>query len=391
MNVWNFVSGYVKIKIMGDYPERLINRASAQGIPFSDAEALSDGSAVCCIPVSRLKTLRFCARDSGCRVRIVSKHGLPCALIAVKHRLSLFLLAVCFIAILAFASTRVLAFDIECGDFDRDLIFDCLADLGIRRGICVKTVHTAEICKRLDSLPGVVNAEVDLRGVVLHIKVIGDDTGLSAYEPYSQDSMTGAPIGIFAAKDCVIASIYPTRGRALYRSGDAVKAGELLISGDYTDLKPGYYVDADGRVLGRVLYRAEATVQSQCVMLRRTGERVELNVFYLFGRKLFFSPPYENYELESILRARFDCSPAAAFVSNCYCFELRALPTELSEAEIKQAAEAEAQSKLFENIPEDAELISLTTDFVLDPDGSITATVTAVSLENIGYKRGIYD
>lgn len=292
-------------------------------------------------------------------------------------------------AVLAFASTRVLAYEIDCGSTDRSLIKAGLSESGVYLGMPAKELHPAEVSKRLDSITGVFSSEVFLNGVILCIKItesssVGSDSA-------SAEEGSGAPIGIFASKDCVIADIDPARGRAMAAAGQAVKAGDILISGDYTDLKPGYYVDAEGSVFGRVLYRAEASASLSSVKLCRTGNYVTVSSVSFFGNELMPAAPYEEYELERVDVRRFVCSPIPVGVAEYRCYELLPMMTEIDESEAALAAKAEAQARLLESLPEGARLISIRTETTTGPDGSVTARVTGVSLENVGYKKGIYD
>ena len=169
--------------------------------------------------------------------------------------------------------------------------------------------------------------------------------------------------------------------------GDAVKAGQLLISGDYSDSKPGYVVRAEGEVYGRVLYSAAYTAGPTAYEQRRTGACCAAESFAVFGREIFTGLPYEEYELELSAFGDIDACMLPVTIRSYRCYELAPTLVTLSFEEVCIRAEAGARQKLFEAMPKDIRLISLHTERAVAEDGSVTATVAAVGIENIGYGR----
>lgn len=383
MKVWNFASGYVKIGIMGDYPERIVNRALDAGMPVYDASFEDSGRLVCCVPMRSFKTLRRCARGSGCKVAVLSKRGLPYLYLRLRREYILAAFALAAAAVLVLALSRLWRIDIDYGGADKASVDAALAGMGLRVGMALKDIEPKIINSELGSLKGVVNAKAVRHGVVLCIGISAEGQ-LTAGNAEAASNVS--PSSIYADRDCVIASISVTSGAAAVTEGEAVKSGQLLISGDLGSLKEGYSVSAEGEVYGRLLYRATGTAERMRTEYRRDGRTAEVIAIVLFGKELLFNLPYEAYELEPLDEGSVDACPVPVKVRRYRCFGLSPTPCDIGDDAARLLAASDAQSKLYASIPKDARIVSVNTEIISD-DGSASATVTAVTIERIGFRR----
>ncbi len=384
MNIWNFACGYVKICIMGKYPERLLNRASECGIPIKDTVLTEKGFVLCAMPASGLRKLHEIGRGSGCRIRILKRHGLPPVLRNLRFEARILLIAIIVIAAIIAASTRIWLFDIECGGLDRQIFIDALAERGVVRGVSARSFDPSELNAVISDLPGVAASVTVRRGVVLSINVQESDLGYASSGSFGLQTSAS---GIYALKDCVITSISVISGKALAAEGDAVSQGELLISGDRSDLKEGYSVKAVGEVYGKVLYRAVASVPLSSYELKRSGSKALVIAAELFGKELFVGMPFERYELEPVTEWFLDACPVPLALRKNECFELTKTLVELDEQEAFTRAEELALEQLYASIPKYAKVLTVHTDFIKNNDGIVTASVAATTVEIIGYGR----
>ena len=74
--LWNYLKGYVIIKVSGFSTERFINMASYRGIYIWDMKTY-DGYIYIKVSLSGFKLLKECARKTGCKFEIVNRCGLP--------------------------------------------------------------------------------------------------------------------------------------------------------------------------------------------------------------------------------------------------------------------------------------------------------------------------
>ena len=94
---------------------------------------------------------------------------------------------------------------------------------------------------------------INRRGSVAYVEVMGKEGG----------EVTEPAVGysnIVAVADCVIEEITVSSGYAAVSVGDAVSAGDLLISGVIPAEAGGGYTEASGRVLGRLSHTLVAEV-----------------------------------------------------------------------------------------------------------------------------------
>lgn len=379
MKLWKFCPGYVKIRIMGEYPERLVNRCISEGIAFSDCERCENGLRACVVP-SDIKRIRAANRGCGCRVLILSRHGVQKIIKPLKRdRVFLSALAVSLIAVI-WLSTRLWNISVYSPVIPETEILSALKESGVGIGTARSGILCGELSRRLGMDGRIVNAKVTLRGVKLKVSITASGGSMGI----SKDT---DPANVYAEKDCVISFISAASGRAEVEAGQAVKSGDILIRGDLSDAAPGYAVRAEGLIYGEVLYRASATAPRQKQARVRTGESSAVVSAELFGKELIFGLPEGDHELVLKEGRRLDsCLLPVAF--RVYeCFGLTWGTEEDSEEGTRKRAQLMAQEKLKGLIPEEAKIRSVGTRFTINGDGSVTAIITVTTIEKIGITR----
>ena len=380
MRLWKYCVGYVNIGIMGEYPERLVNRCTEAGMPLSNCRRCA-GGLTADISMRDVKRVRRIARGCGCRLRINRKRGLPCALMRVRRNVWFFAALALFIAAALAASARVWSIRIGSSVVPEEALAECLEGMGVRVGMRRSAVSAADLREALENVDGVTNAKVRLKGVRLSV-VISDR------EPDNASKTEDTPSDIVSDRDCVITRISVTSGRAAVKPGERVKAGDTLIRGDLWDVKPGCKVRAEGEVIAEVLYSASVTVSPMTSRLVRSGECSLVSIPSFFGREIGTGFPYGDYELEPVRTAVIACALPVS-VTEYRCYELvTSLVTDTDEAAAMRARLA-AQEKLFGMIPHDARITTVKTQTSKNADGSITAVINATAVERIGVRKGI--
>lgn len=381
MKVWKFFPGYVNIGIVGKYPERLLNRCFDDGLVLFGLERHEWGTSAV-VRARDFKRLHRLNRGSGVGIRILKKRGMP-RLTALFRRNAVFIAALTAFITLAFiASTRVWFIRIRTVSVPEAEIAEKLKELNAYVGAPKRGFTTGGVAESLDLDPRIANARVKLEGVTLTVDIsetIGEAPGRE----------TSSSASIYADKDCVIRFISAARGHAAVREGQAVEAGDLLITGDLSELKEGLTVQADGLILGEVLYTASATVPAGVEKTQRTGEFVTAIGLSAFGRVLFFGLPYDEYETEPVRTGVLSAAPFPLPVTEyrVYKLEKRLVPDSASGTE--ERARLAAQEKLKEILPHDARILAVSTECIMKEDGSVTAVIRVTVIEKIGIRRDI--
>ena len=153
-------------------------------------------------------------------------------------------------ALTLFLPTRVLFVRVEGNHLlSQREILDSAADCGIRMGVSGSSIRSEQVKNRLlQEMPLLQWVGVNTRGCVAVISV---------RERSTEEAMPHEPMisSMVAARDGIIASCTATRGSLLCSPGQAVSAGDVLISG-YTNcgivLRAG---SAAGEIYARTLHK----------------------------------------------------------------------------------------------------------------------------------------
>lgn len=375
MKLWKFCAGYVNISIVGKYPEKLVNRLLCSGIRLENLQRTGGGLSAR-VSARDMRAMRSVARGSGCRIRVLEKHGGPVIRAAIRANRAFIAFLAAFLAAAAFASTRIWFIDIDTVSIPREEIARVLSAMGVERGCSGSGLNTGAVAEALSSDPRVVNAKVTLRGVVLRVEI-------SETEGYAAQPASEPAVGFYADRDCVIRELTVKSGRAMVAPGQAVRKGDLIISGDLSDMKEGFSVPAEGKVMGEVLHVFSASAPPETVRLVRSGEKASAFSILLFGRELAFDPPFVDYEREPIARYALNACPVPLGAVEYECFELTESMVEDTPEGTETRARLLAQRGLTADLPHDAQIKTLRTDIIRNGDGSVTAIVTATALERI--------
>ncbi len=372
-NIWNYLAGYVIISIEGAYPERLINHLTQTGIEIWNLKRQGAGVRLC-VGIGGFYRLRTIVREYPCRIRILEKRGLT---VALCHMGSRYVMAFGWIAVicaLLLASRFVWIIDIEgCNDVAHSGILQVLEDKGVSVGTRRGSLDTAAIADAVMASDGrIAWAGAQLTGVVLQISVKEASEGAEIYT-------AGDPCSIFAAQSGVITSITALSGKPKVNAGDAVQAGEELISGN---LGGGIFTQARGTVTAQVLHRYEYHALWDQETLLPTGETQRCFWIELMGRTVLPAiPPYDDYEIGPVQRDAFTSILPITLCSAEYSrlSQGRGL---VPATKLMETARAGAEEKIKQQLPYEAAIISKNTAFSADDTG-MTCTIELIAEQNI--------
>lgn len=252
--MWNYLCGYVIIRIRGLGIERFVNYMLEEGVEIWDVQREEDGSVSAKVSVAGFYALHKKRRREGWSVSIEKKRGLIMRLSALRRRKILLYGWVPVFLILMWASRMIWVIDVAgCDAVDSKDVLAILDEAGVRvgskrRGLDVNKLSLA--VRTGDSR--IAMATVGVSGVRMSVDVY--ETG---HEPNVIDE--SVPADIIAAKDGLIISVVALKGHAVVNSGDTVKAGDMLITGDLTrEGGEPLMVCARGSVTAETVYTASA-------------------------------------------------------------------------------------------------------------------------------------
>ena len=271
----------VEMVLAGRFPERFIERALEKGVRFETIRRTGVREVRLWVTGADEAAVAALAAELGLKIQTIRREGWPVRWRALRARSTLAAgLALCALLVWLFAGRvwRVDVTPLEGASPEAGPALQAwLLEQGVRPLMSRAAVHpallSAQLLGRFDNL---TYAGVRLRGVLLTVEYGTEDAPPRVYR-------AGEAGSLVAARDAVVLRVEPLAGKACVKSGDAVKAGQLLVSGEErTGAETTHAVRALGQVIARVWFtgRCEAPLAER--VRQRTGR-----VRYAAALKLF--------------------------------------------------------------------------------------------------------
>lgn len=278
MRMWSVPGAMVEVELISANVEETLEKITQSGIELKQIHFL-DGLTVRFLLSGRDWGCLQKRQDDGTKVRLLSRHDRYWAFRALWHRkvlvggLSLLTLLVLFLP------TRVLFVRVDGNvSLPDQKILEAAAECGISFGASRRQVRSENMKnKLLQLLPQLRWAGVNTEGCVAVISV---REGEILEEPVRQEGVSS----IVAERDGVILSCIATRGDLKCIPGQAVQAGEVLISG-YTDC--GLTVTgtkAEGEIYAQTSRQLTMFAPEQCLVRCSSGKSTR-KFSLIFGKK----------------------------------------------------------------------------------------------------------
>ena len=269
----SFLRGYIRLEISGFSVERFISSAIAAGIKFWDVKR-DGGKFYACVSRRDFLRAKNQSEKTGTSLKSLDSFGFPKLFTRLSRRWFLLVGAFVFIGGLVFLMSFIWRIDIEGTQrLNQAEILDFLSENNIaigsfRHGLSYRSIEN----KLLLEFADIAWASVSLRGT--RLLVIVSETIENAQSTIHNDEIQD----IVAAKDGVIFYMATSSGQPLFRPGDVVAAGEVIVAGRLTQgsAEEGNlsyrYVRAESEVWARVYYKMEIEVPFAYYEMIFTGQ-----------------------------------------------------------------------------------------------------------------------
>lgn len=299
IKLWNYLNGYVIIRIEGLSLERLLNLALTKNIYLWDVKRLNKYQVDVFVHLKSLDELKELIDFLGCKETILHYKGLPFLLKRLKERKMFLIGFSMFFLFLGILSTFLWSIDIEgLEQTPEEEVLTYLNENGIHTGKFKRTMDEEEIKKvLLKEYDYFSFIEAKYRGVKLIVEVKEEDI-----PPEQVDK--SVPVNIVARNRGVITKIINRNGETIGEVGQIVDIGDIIISGELQSQvaevgEDGkYYVHSDGEVWARTRY--ETTVEDYIIKRNsketgkvKTDKGIKINNK---GLRFLNEIPFENYE-----------------------------------------------------------------------------------------------
>ncbi len=274
MKEW--INGHITITIRGRRFERLINMAVRDGLHLWNIRKHGSDLGQCEILVSDYFRLRPLLRETGCRVHVEKRDGLPFWLIRMRLRAGFTLGVLLFLIGLYMLSSFVWSVEVMgTHQISEAEVTKAAEKIGIKPGAWKVKLKEPQIMQRqlLGLLPKASWVGVQIQGTKAIIQVVEKN------EPAPKPQLS--PRHLIARKKAVIHSILAEAGKPMVSVNQFVDKGQVLISGIIGNDQRQSLVAARGKVQGEVWYLSNVAVSTTQARYNMTGAR--LKVHYLLA------------------------------------------------------------------------------------------------------------
>ena len=316
--ILRFIKGHIILTINGSNTERLINLLTKNNIPFLDLHIEPDGTKLITMTPHSFKQLyklthqyskpvhsqrrrksRYLPnnrRPMSCiKLHIIKKSGLPFYIRKYKKRLGIPVGIAVFFLILTFLSSMLWSINISGNtavssqdiwtNLNNSGIKPCSFKRSIDVNICSEALQIA--------LPDLSWVAINIKGSTAEVKVREKIYGIGFVDE-------STPANIISSCDGQIVEMNVFKGKAVVKSGQAVRKGQLLVSGtvEMRDLSTHFvHASAEIKAICRTtIVKNQPFKNTIKVLTGNTKEIKRISCGNLsFNLSLNSSIPYEKY------------------------------------------------------------------------------------------------
>ncbi len=380
MRMWNFLTGYVMIRVEGLSLERFLNLAAENNVSVYDVRRASYTVLHAMVSPSGLKKLQRVVPDKY-SVTAGKSAGLTVGVRWLTGRKAL-LIGLVLVALAAFAAS-LFVWQVRVtgtGYWEAKELLPELEQLGIYQGAFKGSIDTKNAETRLiiahDEYAWI---NVRFSGVVALVEVV-------PAEPKPEMVDDSRPCNIVADKDAMIQSVTALKGRAAVQKGDVVRAGDVLISGLVWDPgMPRMLFAARGDVIGTVWYTANAAAPTREDARVPTG-RTQLQRVISLGADtapVDADCGFAAYDTKEISKYPVVGMFLPVYITTLEHSEIQTVAQDVPRDMLKVYLEERAYYDAQGLVPDGAKIVGHRTIFK-EEEGRLTATVYLETQEDIG-------
>lgn len=389
--LFKFLKGYVIIEIYGKNTARFINICLRRGIRIFGTQPLDDGALRLAVLKKDFFLLPSVARKTKTRVRIKRKRGLYN--IAARYKKRPMFAAGLFVFLLFFAITSQFIWVVEINGVERadyDKIIAVLEENGVKSGARKKDLPPLGEIKK-----DILFRNDDIAWAWVYIE--GAKARVEISEKVIPPRVTDKSVTSDVSARCrgVIKKIIAKSGETLLKEGDAVEAGDVIISGKVSTYREGesekyIYVRAIGDVEAYTTHSAEGDYNTYYESRTPTGERKSYYSLELFGKKFdLFKNKSISYEEFDKIESRNELSlPFFGYSGIALCSERYEEVTvnrePLSTDAALDMARTELEEKIAKELSVGSRLVSSDISYERTGKDTIHIRLTMDFIENIG-------
>lgn len=300
-NLVSLIRGFVRLRVRGERVEAFLNRLVDEHILVWNISRLPDrGELELDIHLSDFFRLRAWLRETGCRMRVLARFGMPFWLARLERRKFWAAGLILFVLGMYMLSSFVWSVEVVGNSrISTHEIREVAAKQGIRPWAWkFRLPQVDELSTRMmQHLPDAAWVGVSMQGTRVTIEIVETTV------PEPRELMS--PRHLVSTSDAVITHIFAEEGKPMVRRNMRVKKGDILISGLIGDEELQRAVVAKGEVRGLVWHEYEIRVPLNQKRKVYTGNEQQRFYLVLGNRALQISGyGQEDFEEEAVFTDR---------------------------------------------------------------------------------------
>ena len=283
-------SGKISIEIRVINPEKLLNILWNNKIKVINIKRIDIATLRVDIDYNDYKDVREIINRINGKMEIIGSSGSVFLLGKLKKRFSLVIGAVIFIGIMFYLSTYVWGIEIETKkNLPPFEIRQQLFNMGIKPGISKKDIVVKDIEKKLED----VNSDI----LWVRVRVEGSTLKVIIEEKINPPQEKKVQLGNLVAKmDGQVNRVYAYSGRTIVKTGDFVKAGDIIIRGIDGREDGEFQVEPRGIVMANTFYEKVMEVKIKGTVLERSGEKDSDIYLNIFGKRIYLKKSIKGFK-----------------------------------------------------------------------------------------------
>ena len=315
--------------------------------------------------------VKECVESLGGRINIIKSEGFVFFLGNIKKKLSLVIGGVMFLCIIYYLSTYIWAVEV---DVQQNIppfeVRKQLNSIGIKPGIAKSSIDVKEVEKKLENMSSeILWLRARIEGSTL--KVVVEE---KINPPQEQSYEYG---NLVATMEGEIKRVYTFAGRAKVKSGQLVKAGDVVIEGIDGNEGGEYILPPRGIVIANTFYEKSMNVKVNGTQLERSGEKDSDIFISIFGKKIYLKKAIKDFE-------HYDKIEVSGKIFNkVLYYERIEKDINLSEDDAIENAVNNLEKSLLNELSRDAKIVDKLVDKEMKDDENLLVKVVFVVEQNI--------
>ena len=239
----SYFFGTLKLKMSGEYCERMLNIFAANSISFWNP-IIKKGDIYITVLKKDIKKIRILRRNTDVKISIINRSGFPLVFNKYKYRYGLMVGVILFIVALNILQNRMWNVKVIGGQTvtERQII-DFLENNDVKYGKLVKNIDTDILKQKLMlSFNNVAWASLNKQGSVLEVNIT----------EFVNSQDIDAPYNIVADCDGIIKHLEVSMGSTNVRIGDTVFKNQVLVSGIINYGAGNNFVKPNGKIIAEI-------------------------------------------------------------------------------------------------------------------------------------------